>query len=849
MGQAAPAQLEERLVGSSGQERLELLVELVRTQRRSKPERAVELGEQASELLARAPDGQLEYELSRSLSIAYRRLRDFATAVDHATRAVELARADDNRQQLANALTARGGLYGEASDYQRALESLHEALDLVTVLGAPEQISDLQGDVGSIYRRLGNYSQALEHYLAAYRAAEKSGDRASIGWSLNRLGILYRTLGQNKLALTSYREALAIFEQLKDTEAVGVVLNGLGNFYRRQGDLERALDYLNRSLAIDQETGDRTGVATRLHNIGFIHQNLGDLDQAHEHYRKALAIRREFDDLKGVANTLQHIATVHHERGQYPRAIATFEASLAIASRIQARDEIQDAYRDMAITYAAMGRYRQALAAGREHDRIAEEMFSNLNNQVITEMQARFAAERKAKEIELLKQQQAIDAGELRRQETLRQALILGLALLGLLVLLLVHRIRLPIRATRTIKLQNQELEQSLARLIESEQRYRQLFDDPSLAKLLVDTKDGEILAANDSAELLLAEAPDVARGPVPEWLEPILGQLTEREAAGLHDPWVTTVRLKTWTPRYFEAWASQLQLQRKAAALITLHNVTERRRLEEEALRREERERYICELETRKAEVEASSQEKERFAFTVSHELKTPLVTIRGFNGMVARDARAGRLQRIEQDMARIGTAARRMSELLDDLLSLSRVGRVTRESQEVDLRELAQQAAATLDLRGATLQIADDLPPAIGDPERLRELFRQLIDNATKFLGDQPQAKVEIAWRRQASETVITVRDNGIGISQDYQRRVFKVFEQLEPGVEGTGIGLALAERVVQVHGGRIWIESEGSGCGAMLCFTLQPANSDGAADIESHPADSCHRAQLAH
>jgi signal transduction histidine kinase len=119
--------------------------------------------------------------------------------------------------------------------------------------------------------------------------------------------------------------------------------------------------------------------------------------------------------------------------------------------------------------------------------------------------------------------------------------------------------------------------------------------------------------------------------------------------------------------------------------------------------------------------------------------------------------------------------------------------------------------------------VSLKPDLPVVHGDRPRLVEVMQNLIDNAAKFMGSQPAPQIEIGMRQQGNERVFYVKDNGTGIEPVYHERIFGLFDKLDPKSEGTGVGLALAKRIVEVHGGRIWVESEGKGSGSMFCFTL--------------------------
>ena len=251
-----------------------------------------------------------------------------------------------------------------------------------------------------------------------------------------------------------------------------------------------------------------------------------------------------------------------------------------------------------------------------------------------------------------------------------------------------------------------------------------------------------------------------------------------------------------------------------------TFQDINTRKRAEEE------REALIRELEAKNAELE-------RFTYTVSHDLKSPLITIKGFLGLLERHAATGDTERLSADVTRISNAADRMQTLLGELLELSRIGRLVNPPEEISLGKLVHEVvyllAGRLTERDVQVEIADDLPVVYGDRPRIREVLENLVDNAVKFMGAQPHPRVEIGVRadkqhpRDGDETVVYVRDNGIGIDPRYHERVFGLFEKLDPETAGTGVGLAIVKRIVEVHGGRVWVESEGAGQGSTFCFTL--------------------------
>ena len=248
----------------------------------------------------------------------------------------------------------------------------------------------------------------------------------------------------------------------------------------------------------------------------------------------------------------------------------------------------------------------------------------------------------------------------------------------------------------------------------------------------------------------------------------------------------------------------------------------TRRRQRETEA----ERQALVVRLESINAEIE-------RFTYIAFHDLRAPLVTIKGFVGALKQDIRAGRENLVQTDIERIEKAAETMDQILTDLLEFARIGRVRRPPEEVDIRQLVQEVLHKLEelirAKNVTFQVAPVFPPVQGDRVRLRELLENLMENAVKHMEGQEQPLIEIGARLNEQPPVIFVRDNGPGIEPRYHTRIFELFEKLDPSLGGTGIGLALAKRIVEVHGGRIWVESEGKGQGATFCFTLPSSHPD--------------------
>ncbi len=236
---------------------------------------------------------------------------------------------------------------------------------------------------------------------------------------------------------------------------------------------------------------------------------------------------------------------------------------------------------------------------------------------------------------------------------------------------------------------------------------------------------------------------------------------------------------------------------------------------------------RDISENKRIETELQNKNRELESFTYSVSHDLKSSLITIRGFAGAITADLAVGRKDRVDKDLQRICNAADKMMTLLDDLLQLSRVGRIINPPEPVDITCLANEVVANLSPilqeNGAQVSVQSGLPTVSCDRQRILEVLQNLIENAVQYRGEQPELQIQIGLREEGEQQVFFVRDNGAGIAPEYHQHIFGLFNRLNPQVPGNGIGLSLVKRIIEEHGGRVWVESAGEGTGSTFCFSL--------------------------
>lgn len=247
------------------------------------------------------------------------------------------------------------------------------------------------------------------------------------------------------------------------------------------------------------------------------------------------------------------------------------------------------------------------------------------------------------------------------------------------------------------------------------------------------------------------------------------------------------------------------------------------------------ERRRIEVTLREQSAALESSNAELEQFAYIASHDLQAPLRGIIGFSQLLTRRLNTKLGEALDADsrdyLKFISDGAARLRDVVNDLLDFSRAGRGDLNPVALSMADILSRALTELKpvLAASGAQVHHgELPMVLGGATLLTQLLRNLIDNAIKYVGNATAPEIWLEARTEGAKVVICVRDNGIGIDAEHRERIFDIFQRLHTDEEypGTGIGLAICKKIVERHGGRIWVESPAAG-GSAFCFTLNAAN----------------------
>jgi len=362
------------------------------------------------------------------------------------------------------------------------------------------------------------------------------------------------------------------------------------------------------------------------------------------------------------------------------------------------------------------------------------------------------------------------------------------------------------------------EIEAALRDSTDHEQRFRQIVESVTNGMVMID-RIGRIALVNAEAERQFQYSRDELIG------QPIEVLLPERYRANhpaQRDGFFTAPSVRAMgrgrelfalrhdgTEFPVEIGLNPVHIQDELFVLSSIVDITERHDAQ-------------LKIEQMNSELLTKNEEMQQFVYTVSHDLKSPLVTLKGFAGLMREELADGNAAEALHCAERIERSSERMEQLISDVLELSRVGMVRDDPERVDVSQLA--ADVCFDLRerlnriGMSVEIQPDMPALTADRVRLGQVFENLVGNAVKYGSENDSPTLSVSGSQINGELVYRVTDNGRGIPEEYHQRILRPFERLDSDVEGTGIGLAIVTKFVALNGGRISIESE-SGCGTSI------------------------------
>jgi PAS domain S-box-containing protein len=806
-----PQKLEDRLTASTGEKRVEILLELTRFYRGRYPRKAVNYGTQALEYLQADPSDEKQIILLNELSAACILLAEYKNAEEYALQIRTIAQRTGKKTGEADALFNLGKMHWHQSNYTRAEDYCSQALNIYEEAGDQEGIAKCSVLMGNIYRRTSSFSRALESVLKSASIYEKLDDKKGMADSDSVAGSVYWGLGEYQKAVEYFLKAKQAYRELDEKTSSARIFNSIAIAYSRLEQYPEAVAHYKKSIELSRETEYKQILSYALNNIGEIYAEMKEYQRAHDHFKQSLAIKEQINDKMAIAYTLVNVGRTYRRQEQYKAALPPLEQALAISSELNTRDEMRNASKELSETHEALNNHTKALHYFKKFKEINDSIFNDANRNKIMEMQSRHKMEKKEREIQLLKKDSEIRELDLARQRNLKNSLIIVSALVLILAFVIYTRYRLKTRVTRALAKEIDEHKQTEQKLRESEEKFRVLAEksvvgiyiiqgaiikyvNPTFAKIW--GYQPEELIGIDSAILVAEEDRKSIREKLNQRLNGT-DEMSGSEFKGL---------TRNGRIVHVENFGALTQFQGKTAIMGTAIDITARKTAEAELLK------------SRKLESIGI------LAGGIAHDFNNLLAIIIGNISLAMEEihdnASAMNLLKSAE------TASNQATDLAQKLITFSKGGWI--DPRELPLSTLFHSTAKRYPHLEPLLQNIS-IPPqpaAIhGDEQQLRQVMHHLLENAAEAMTGIEHKKVSITVDninlngenefslKEGNYVKISIQDNGSGIPEEHLDKVFDpYFSTKDTGVQkGMGLGLAICFSIIKRHNGHITIQSE--------------------------------------
>ena len=691
------------------------------------------------------------------------------------------------------------------------IDSLLRELENVN-LADKNQLYDVHSKLGDEYnsRQEENYKLSAHHHSIALNIAKEQKDKAKMAKCLYGIGVSNQRRNNFKEALENFNAILELgFEKNDDQRAKA--FTQISSIYQALGDYQRSFENQMEALLINELNGNLVGICNSNYNLGTIFYYQNQLDQSLKHYQKAMDIVVELQNEQFLYSCNAALGSVYQKLKDYPQSLKYNQQSLALAEKQQYKTGIAYAKGNIAMNYLAQGDFKKAEKFVLESIDIKRELgdkYGIIGSGIdLSRLYVEWDQPERAIPILENALTLAIDVDSKTRRSEIYHALSE-----------VYDQVNRPkeshIYLKKYVALKDSVLnEKTLEEMGQSQKRYE------------VQKKEHEI-------ELLMKENQILERDKEIQELQVYIFAIII--IAFLLFIWWFRKRLKyqrrtnkLLEEKNEEINVQNIELQHAQDQLVQANILLEDNNLlleEKNDLLEEKNE----EIKIKNKQLEYSNEDLQQFAYVASHDLKEPLRMIDSYTKLLVKRYNDLFDESGKEFMFFVTDAVSRMKILLDDLLDFSRAGNLEAPSEAISLNNVLTLVEANLRHQFETLNAkliikSENLPFVKAHRTQLLQLLQNLISNGAKFKGERDPI-VEVDCEKRENDFVISVKDNGIGISEENKKKVFEMFKRLHTReeYEGTGIGLATCKRIVSTWGGDIWVESE-TGVGSTFYFSI--------------------------
>lgn len=756
--------------------------------------------------------------------------------------------ADTTSPELANYYFLTAENYYSWSQFKKAAPFFEKARDTYSALGMKEGIAKSmvgEAKVWSVYNDYFNVVGLLQRALDIY---DQLGDQMGLASVYEIMGRTMQSWQKISRAKYFYQNALFYYNRHKKVNDKIRIHLLLGSLSLDKKEYQKGLIEFLFARKLSRENKTTTYTASSLEQIGTTYYLLRKYDSALIFLNKAMPLLKKYEMRQETAEAFLTLSKVRYQTGSYPRAIKDADSALAIAENINAKQLQMNILMLFSDIYKTQGRFRNAYDYLKLYNHIRGEVFSEQNRKMVSDMEVKYEADQKAKQYNLLKQQDTETRIKLQQEKSTRSLLIVVGAFLLVLFLLITWFIRkenktnkknlqLVYRKNQEIINQQEQLKLLNDELFTSRESYRSIVENATVG-IYQTNQSGKILFANKTLLKMLGYPSlehikqELNLNSGEEWRKQFIRLLEEQEIiTGREDVWLKHSGEKIYVNE--SAWLVKDHAGRILYYEGIVEDITQRKVAEEKAQKAQERLQQInrelrkrnLEFKRAKTEAEEANQAKTMFLANFSHEIRTPLNSIIGFANLLEP------LEKKPQKKSFIRSiliSSNSLLSLINDILDLSKIqaGKLELSYEPVYLPkvidEIKQIFYPQVEEKNLIFKIKINKKAEnffLIDLSRFRQILFNIIGNAIKFTE---KGFVELSFNIKSSrkkkdtyDFIIKVKDSGSGIDKEEQQHIFDAFKQANGNgrfaQSGTGLGLNISQRLVEIMGGRIELESE--------------------------------------
>lgn len=687
-----------------------------------------------------------------------------ATNIDSLQLLVIEYKENKQKSKLLGLYNEIGNYYYREKSYQKAIESYQKSLDIAQETNESVLVADNLYKMGRMYLYLQNNGAAIEVLLDAYnlKLSEAESDFPQIGKLANYISKTYKEIGNIELAYQYRLKALQVFEELKDSTNIAVSKFEMGNIFFYQEQFPTAIRYYEESQKIASHLEIVGLVMASIGSIGSAYDRLEQIEKSLKYNLLSLKIAEENKLESQQADALHNVASNYHVMGYCYRALDYYQRALDYKRQHNNRFGEVGTLRAMSGVYLDLGNNSKALLCLNEALLVAEQIESDTRRMDVYQHLAS-AYEQSKMPVQACKYMKAYMG---LKDSVLNQNTLEAMA-----------------QAKTRYEVEKREKEISFLK-----------------SKNEVLEKNKEIAAMRNIALIGL-----------------VLGLFLLLLISGLY------YNNQKRYNKLLEEKTYQIKLQNSELEQVNrqLEEVNQSQKSFNDVLAAKTQQ-----IKLQNKQLEDTNEELKQFAYVASHDLKEPLRMISSYTSLIQRRYTKHLDEGAQEFMGYITDATYRMTNLLDDLLTYSRVSTHNQNKEPININQVIEGVLASLHLaiqqKNATIHI-EELPEINANRSQIGQLYQNLISNALKF-SDRENPEIHITVQKNNQMYIFAVRDNGIGILPEHQQKIFDMFSRLHTRqeYEGTGIGLATCKKIVEQHDGTIWVESE-KDKGSTFFFTI--------------------------